>query len=761
MTGYHSLSCRMNSRLIGSVSLAAIAMVGLASPAVAQDQVDGTDPLVKVPATQNNSTEIVVTANRREESAQKVGISVVAFSGDTIEARGIQETSDLGSITSGLVIAEAGGSELAGLVSIRGVSQNDFTGQIESPNAFYIDEFYQASASSAVQQLYDINRVEVLKGPQGTLFGRNATGGLLNVFTNEPEDVLGGYFQVALGNYNAINVRGAITGPLSDTVRGRVAFLRNSRGTYYNNITETGPDLNPDDTWAVRAKLDIDASDTVTIKLGGDYYRSDYENAGASGTVPAALDPDTGLGFNVALDTPYVLAPDFIQTGGPFETSASVPGGYFREAWGVSSNVNIDVGSFDVALLSNLSGVITSYEEDNDQTPFDVGTFAQASDSVHFTQELRAFGDTDGGLNWSTGLYFLYIDGTYSNRFNFIAADADLSTTYTIKTKSYSAFAQISQELGDRLTATIGGRVVHDDRDYLYNWSCLGLPTNGCAAFGGPGTIGEAATLNDGLRANDNETGWAGRVQLDYEATDNLLLYASVNRGYKGFNYNANFAGNVPLDILKLDGEKLLAFEVGAKLSLLDGKARFNTAGYIYDYKDFHAYDQRGLNFTLFNSDAKISGMEGDITLQPTSGLTITAGYNFLFRADVFNVPIADQLLTRRAPQTPDFTANGSIEQVVYADVGEITGRVDVSHTSSSYSYLSNAPNTLLDSRQVVNARLSFEPESIPNTQVALYVNNLLFDKTPTYAFDLAVAGYTELNYGDPRTFGIEFKITF
>lgn len=742
---------------LGSTAMLAAAM--LDGQAMAQTSAE--DSATQSAQADGNTGDIVVTANRRAESSQRVGIAVSSFTGDVIQARGIAETSALGSITPGLVIAEAGGSELAGLVSIRGVSQNDFTGQIESPNAFYIDDFYQASASASVQQLYDLKRVEVLKGPQGTLFGRNATGGLLNVFTNDPTEELSGYFQASIGNYNAYNLRGALSGSVSENSRGRIAFLRNSHGAYFKNITATGPDLNFDNTWAVRGKYEIDVNDRFTMKFGADYYRVKYKGSGASGEIPAAINPATGLGFNLPINTPFALAPGFVQTGGPYETSASVPGGYFREAWGISAKLNYDFGSFQLASLTNYSRVRSLYEEDNDQTPFDVGNFSQGSNSRHFTQELRLYGDNSSGLNWSTGLYFLYVDGDYTNRFNFIAADADLQTEYTIKTKSYSAFAQLSQKLGDKITATLGGRIVRDERNYLYNWRCIGRPTNGCAAFGGPGTIGGAARANNGLRNKNGETGWTGRFQLDFQAASNLLLYASVNRGYKGFNYNANFAGNVPLAGLILKGEKLFALEAGAKLSLFDGRARFNTAGYVYDYKDFHAYDQRGLNFTLFNSDSKISGMEGELTLRPAEGLTITGGYNFLFRADVFNVPIANLLLTRRAAQTPKFTANTSIVQIIPSKIGEFSLQADMSHTSTSYSYLSNAPNTLLGSRQVVNARVSLKPEALKNTEISLYVTNLFFNKTPTYAFDLAVAGYTELNYGDPRLFGIQFSTTF
>ncbi|MFM9978513.1 MAG: TonB-dependent receptor [Sphingomonadaceae bacterium] len=732
---------------------AALAAVLANQPASAQSSASN-------PSSSEGVPDIVVTANRREENLQKVGISAASFSGEAIENAGITETSDLGTITTGLIVSEAGGSELSGNVTIRGVSQNDFTGQIESPNAFYIDDFYQPSSSSAVQQLFDLKRVEVLKGPQGTLFGRNATGGLLNVFTNDPTREFSGNLAVSIGTLDNFNVTGAVSGPLSDSTSGRLAFYRNTHGPYYKNITATGPDLNSDNTFALRGKIFIEPNDQLSIKLGADYYRADYRGSGGSFELPAALDPVTGLGFNLPMNTPFALAPGFVQTGGPFQTSASVPGGYFRETWGVSANISYDFGSVTLQSLSNYSTVRSNYLEDNDQTPFDIGTFGQDSDSKHFTQELRLSGDS-GAFKWSTGLYYLYIDGTYGNRFNFIAADADLSTIYSIKTNSYSGFAQASYDVSDQLTVTVGGRVVRDERDYLYTFQCLGSPAAGCGAFGGPGTIGSIGRLPGGLKRKNGETGWTGRFQLDFKATDNLLLYASVNRGYKGFNFNANFAGNVPLTGLILKGEKLLAYEVGGKLSFWDRKARLNVAGYIYDYKDYHAFDQRGLNFTLFNADAKISGLEGDLTLNPGGGWTISAGANYLFRADVFNVPIANLRLTRRAAQTPDIAGNVSLMKTFTTSAGELYAQGSMQFSSNYFSYLSNAPNTLLPAYQAYNARIGFRPERFKGVEIAVSCSNCSNNQKPNYAFDLAVAGYTELNFADPRVFSAEVKIAF
>lgn len=701
--------------------------------------------------------EIVVTVNRVQERLQDVGITASAFTGDTVRARGIIDSGDLGTVTSGLIIAKAGGSELTGLVSIRGVSQNDFTAHLESPNAFYLDEVYQPSASNSIQQFYDVERIEVLKGPQGTLFGRNATGGLLNVFTRDPGNEIEGYLTAGVASYNQISLQGGLTVPINDKLTTRVAFLRTRHDGFYENVAPGGFDLNGDNTSAVRLKINYTPTEKLSIQFAGDYYHTDYKGTGGNFTVPAGQDPLTGLGFNLPRDTPFALG------GGralrPFQTTADFPGGYSRETYGISARVNYYFDS-DIILssITSYAKVKSDYREDNDQTFASVGTFEQRPDNTNISQELRLHKDT-GRFRWNVGAYYLNVTGDYFNRFNFIAADADLSVNYNIDAQSYSAFAQVAYDISENLTLTAGARIVHDEKQYLQIFNCLAANpgASACPAFGGPGTIGDASPL----RNNHNETGWTGRLQLDYKATEDLLLYASLNRGYKSFNYNANFAGNVPLSGLILDGEVLFAKEVGLKYAFLDGRAKLNMSAFHYDYKDYHAFDQRSLNFTLFNADAEIYGAEVDLTVKPVSSLLLNLAVNFL-DSKVFNVPIQGLgLVTRQATQSPRYSIVASIEQNIKTNIGDFTAIANGVYYDDAFAQISNAPNTFLQAYGVVNARLNFTPMSPENIQFSVYATNLLNDQSNNYAFDLSVAGYTELNIINPRIIGFDVTVKF
>ena len=696
----------------------------------------------------------MVTATRAKESIQKIGIAVSAFTGAALESKGISDTGDLGQITPGLIVAKAGGSELTGLVSIRGVSQNDFTAHLESPNALYIDDYYQPSAANGVQQFYDVERIEVLKGPQGTLFGRNATGGLLNVFTREPENHFEGYVTGTLADYDEMGLKGAVSIPVSDRVLTRWAFLRTKHDGYYKNVLANGRDLNGGDVTAMRGKVNIAATDDLQINLVGDYYYSNYKGTGGMFAVPAAVDPETGLGYNLPRDTPRPFSG--LPAGKPFETAANFAGGYYRKTWSVGAKVEYALDDILITSLSNYSEVVSRYDEDNDQTPADIGTFSQYPKNENFSKELRIHKD-DGSFRWSTGIYYLDVRGKYHNGFDFIVADADLAVDYDIDGQSYSLFGQASQDLGEKFTLTAGARVVHDKKDYLQVWSCSAAnpATSACAAFGGPGTIGSLSPLTN----KHDETGWTGRLQLDYKPTDDVLLYASVNRGYKSFNYNANFAGNVPVDALVLKPEVLLAKEIGAKTQFLDGMMRLNAAAFHYDYSDFHAFDQRGLNFTLFNADAEIYGAEAELTFSPGGGFTGNIAGTYL-HARAFDVPIANRLLTRHITQSPRYTFMGSIQKTFELAPGTLTAQVDGVYYDKQYAQISNAPNTQISAYGTANARLSFRPRTA-DVDVAVFARNVFDSHHPNYAFDLAIAGYTELDLTNPRILGVEVTLGF
>ncbi|MEQ8515815.1 MAG: TonB-dependent receptor, partial [Chromatocurvus sp.] len=236
--------------------------------------------LIQADVMANALEEVVVTATRRESGMQNTGISVTAMTGAALEQFNISDTDMLSMVTPGLMLQNGGGAPLVGLVSIRGVAQNDFAGHIESPNALYIDEVYQSSISTNSIKMYDIERAEILRGPQGTLFGRNATGGLIHLITNKPTREFESYLKGTAGSYDSYSIQGAISGPLSDTVSARAAFFHSQADGYIDNAV--GPDQIADDTIAGRVHLQLMPTEKLDILLSADVYQTDTDNVGGA-----------------------------------------------------------------------------------------------------------------------------------------------------------------------------------------------------------------------------------------------------------------------------------------------------------------------------------------------------------------------------------------------------------------------------------------------------------------------------------------------
>lgn len=717
--------------------------------------------------------EVVVTATRREVNLQDTGISVTALTGDTLEQLNITDTDLLTQVTPGLMFQNGGGAPLVGLVSIRGVAQNDFAGHIESPNALYLDEVYQSSISTNSIKMFDMERVEVLRGPQGTLFGRNATGGLVHLITKKPTEKREGYIKASIGDYDSYSVQGAISGPLSDTVKGRLALFHSKADGFLEN--EIGPDQLEDDTIAGRAHLNFTPLDRLDILLTADFYSMDVDNVGGAHTQGALVDPVTGLGYNVPginnTVTGYVDADGDIYSG-----AYDQPGFMERDSSNVTVKIAYDFDSVRLVSLTNFNSVESKYLEDNDLSPIPFLEFGQTGDSDSLSQELR-LEKTEGATRWTAGVYYLNIDGEYSQSLSvnpppdYDPAVVTLGQTavWQVETTSWSVFGQMEWDLNPALVLTAGIRWTYDEKDYTYDAEPSlvmgGVPVPGAAPLGvPPGSLIEAFLNNGTVIDNHDEDGISARLQLDYSVTGNWLLYASFNKGYKAFNYNAGFAGHAPFAGLRFDGEDIYAYEIGSKLDFWEDRARWNISVYYYDYKDYQAFDQRGINFTLFNTDATIHGLDMELTLKPTETtiISLAAAYldteveNVLIGADPMNpLPV-----TREAPQSPEFTVSGAIIQNFPIRAGMIAVQLSGYYNDGYYSQLTNAPNTKIPSYTLVNGRVSFTSAS-EAYEIAVFAKNLADEEYYTYAFDIAANGFTEQTLGMPRWVGVEARYSF
>lgn len=694
-------------------------------------------------------TEIVVTATRSSANLQDVGISLSAFSSDDLAQRGVRDSTDLALLTPGLQFADPGGSPIAGLISIRGVSQNDFAGHIEPANAYYIDEVYQPSNATSVQRLYDVERVEVLKGPQGTLFGRNATGGLLHVITRQPTQSLDGFAELTVGSFDQLGFEGAVGGPLSDTVSARAAVLYNRNDGYFKNAI--GPDYANDDTVAGRVQVKIEPSDQLDISLFADYYEIRPIYTGASMITGAAPDAD-GLGVQLPPGSPtgfgYVDA-----DGDPYTGALDYPGQLERRTWSTGAKVQYQFDTLTFASITSYQKLESTYDSDNDFSPYPIGIFQQNADATHLTQELRLI-DADGAFRWTAGVYYLAIDGDYFQGFNLPAFASYPRASYSVDTRSASAFAQSEYDISDSVRLTTGVRVTRDEKTYNYTEVCEGAL---CPLFIQPGTLAANGTTSD----KHAETGTSGRVQLDWSATDDLLLYSSVSLGYKAFNYNAGFVGQAPLSMFRFKGESLLAYEIGEKFQFMNNRARLNGAVFYYDYDDYQAFDQRGFNFTLFNTTASMYGADAELSVSAGDGYLFSVGGAYL-RTKVDDVPIGNRRVSREAPQSPRYTSNLSASKDTHFQFGGLNVNVTASYGDDFYAQLTNAPVTRIPASWLVNARVTLSLMD-DRLSVAVFANNLLDEERETFAFDVSGAplGGTYTTYGEPRWYGVQTRIKF
>jgi iron complex outermembrane receptor protein len=716
--------------------------------------------------------EIVVTATRREAALQDIGISVTAFSGDDLRQYNIARTDDLPYMTPGLQYTLGSSTPLVGLVSIRGVAQNDFSSHLEGANVLYIDDVYRPSISSYIQKFFDTERVEVLKGPQGTLFGRNATGGLVHIITREPAEELDGYLDVTLGEYDQIGVEGAAGGRIAPAVLGRIAFHHSANDGWTRNAI--GPDTPEDDTSAVRAKLVLEPNEQWRIKLQGEWFRTSPVDGGGGFATGGFVGADT-LGYfkspPAPTDAGYVDA-----DGNPFTGSFDFPGRFEREEYMVFGDVEYTHGNFTFKSLTAYSELDDDYTEDNDLTPIDIAIFRARSDQTNFSQELRVNADYDQ-KRLTGGFYYLNIDGTYFQNYQIdnlgaggpsqilpgfppflIPLGFNQFADYSVETGSWSIFAQGEFDVTPALTITAGLRYTVDEKDYTYLNTCENLlPFPACPPAFDPATLAGAGLVTD----NHDEDGVSARLQFDYRLSGDWLVFASYNRGYKAFNYNAGFAGAADVASARFDGENLNSFEIGTKLEFWNHRARLNASGFYYLYEDYQAFDQRGVNFILSNTDATVYGADAELTVTPGYGLNFLFGLSLL-ETEVEDIPIGGQLLKREAPQSPPVTFNFAASKDYEFTPGTLRFALDGLYTDHYFSQLTNAPVTRVGDHWLLNGRLTFFSAG-DQWEVSVFVRNLLDEERLMYAFDITFPGngLVEQTFAQPRWVGGQVRYKF
>jgi len=713
--------------------------------------------------------EVVVTAQKREQSSQDVAIAISAVTGDQLRQLGYTNAQQVVAIAPGVSAVQPNG-EANYSIAIRGVSTSNFISNVESPVALYVDEVYISQTAGAGFALFDMERVEILKGPQGTLFGRNATGGLVHYVTKKPSDAFEGYAQISAGENGLVNFEGALGGSISESVMGRLSAASHNNAGYIKNINPAsgGRNLNNANDLAIRGQLLFSPGEDLEILLNARFGESDIR-AGvfqqATADANGNLTPGVGDVYGYEDTDRDVYAGDWDS-----------PGSNDVETSGYTATLTWDLDSLTLTSITDYSKVTREYIEDTDAGPNDPlnnggYNFFLVTEADQFSQEFRINGSTET-LDWVAGAYYLNIDaedlsGIQCDCGYEVAADLllvdptfDINNDFTLpgmrnpyenKTVSTSMFAQIEYSLSDSLTLTTGARVIRDKQDF--DFSVVITDVVNPDDFTNSVVVGQ---IGPSISETVSNTEWAGRLSLSWDIDDNIMTYVSWNRGVKSGGWNSytdprGIPGNRPTGPeLRFSPEKLDAYEVGFKSTLADGLLVLNSAAYYYDYANFQAFTFEGITGNTFNSEAKTSGFELELKASPMEGLDILLG-----AAYIDNEVTLPSGTKTTAVQTPRWNLNALARYEWNMLGGMMALQLDSQYRDKHTFALDVTEAVQSDSYTISNMSISYTSGD-ENWGIRAFVDNLTDKEYLIQAFDLgADFGLQEGYYGRPRWAGV------
>jgi iron complex outermembrane recepter protein len=718
--------------------------------------------------------EVVVTAQKRAQNLQDVGVSVSAISGDELQTLGVQSTQDLSHVVPGLQFNSASGGDYGAQLTIRGIATTDFSPNQESPNSLYMDDVYFSAPNAQTGIMFDVDRIEVLRGPQGTLFGRNSTGGLVNIITKKPTTDFEGYADITGGEFNEVKFQGAVSGPLTSWLQGRLAVVSQNNQGYDENRLAGYPDLNSINFRGVRGQLQFEFSNQVTGLLTL-YFTHDNNREGFYGHVNTYYDPSDGgrpaplpadlnaWGTGPGLDqlgyrSPYGISlTSEINHIGYLRRDLTMPS--FRLDWELP-------GGATLTALTNFTNLQFAYDESCAAAPQLTCEDPYSQHLTQWSQELRV-GKTTDRLSWVTGLYALYISQRDTGGFlePYYSGTPFAFNSYDNiyqKTTTGAAFGQIEYLLTPHWRPTFGVRVGHDEKNFSSQtyYRELGDLVSADTVYDPPLLVNDFSPATVGGAATERETDWSGKVQMDYLWSKETLTYAGISRGVKGAGFNADSSGGISNANVPFKPEHVVEYEIGEKVTALDGHLRVNGAAFYYDYHGFQAYQPVNAvaPFTT-NSNARFEGAELEITARPLQGLEIQAGVTGL-GTRVYNVHTAEiGVVDQQSADAPKWQSNALIRYTRPLGSAAVTVIWSSDYIGSRYHSIDNTPAVFVHSSIGHNASVAY---AIDHWVVTAGVTNLFNAVRQTTAYDLtSIGGYSDQTYMPPRwwTLSVRYQL--
>lgn len=710
-------------------------------------------------------SEIVVTAERRETRLQATPIAVTALSGAAMAERGATTVSDLaGTIPNFTGQASPAGGDSSGQYFIRGVGQFDFIVTQEPSVGLYLDGVYVGRTAGAALDLVNIERVEVLRGPQGTLFGRNTTGGAIQVVTQKPAREFGGSAEVTFGSRKRLDIRASINAPLiEDRLFANVAVASFDQEGYGRRLT-TGEKVGERDNIAGRAQLFYDGDD-VDIRFAVDGSKRDVGPGQESLILVDLANPASAgvVAYNASLQA-MGFAPigtNFIPKD-PLDTYSAYPAKDNYEIYGGNLTVDWSIGP-DLSLksISAYRNLKAQASRDFDSTPYPLIQQAIDDDQSQISQELQLAGKAfDQRLQYVAGLFyyrerarqsqfadlFVPIVRTGPGAYDFAptAGGTALRVFNNQTTKSYAAFAQLDYRLTDSFSLTAGLRYSRDEKDLI-------------SSFG----VGVFGNVRPPAKVTDSWSNLSPKVGVQYKPNDDVMLYASLSRGFRSGGFNGR--SFVPAPPTSFGNETIWAYEAGLKSEWLGRRLRFNLAGFYYDYKDYQGSTLDNLAVVVGNiANVALSGFEIESAALLFPGFRLEANLGYLHQ----NIKKVDpNAAVSIAPFTKLVNSpkwSGSLGAQYEADLGgkgTLTVRGDASYRSTIWFFLPNSPGENQKSYWLYNGRIGYR-EPGDKWEIQFYGLNLANKRYKVFAenevgFGTAV---TFAQYGRPREFGLTVK---
>ena len=726
--------------------------------------------------------EVVVTAQHRTQSIQDVPITVTAISADELEAGNIFDIGSIAYNVPGMTLGEFAPGQA--LISLRGVGSADDGAGLDNSVALFLDGIYMGRSAGTNFDMFDLERIEVLKGPQGTLFGRNAIGGAINVITAKPTQETVGKAALTLGSEGILRYQGLFSGALSENLAGKIVVNHREHDGYVRN-TLLNKDVQDEDYSSVRGQL-LWTTDNSEWLLSADYMEDDRGDIGRAPIVNGNFD--------------YIGAAVSLGAGRPGTTASPTDGFNAREAGGISLQGDMNYATGKLTSITGVRSTETDWEMPSVGAPLGggfnlaAGVFgADVIDDIEeeidtFSQEFRWTSDLDGSFNYVAGLYYFTEDTDRQEQFridrNTVATGQVVVgnewTRTQNETTSYAVYGQGSWDLTEQWRVTLGARYTKDDRDYIASATNCGLSdeeilsagftdTSNCI-FGGNRVGSSLRIIAEAFiaPASDDWDDFSPMISAQYRPNDNVMYFGTVSTGYK----SGGFAGSQGVQSAAtnpVDPESVTNFELGFKGDFLDNTLRLNGTVFMMDYEDLQVVrfgpvpnSEFGTFQTTNIGSADISGLEMDFAWYATDRLRISGNYSYLDTEanDLILNGFAGSSDFSGLPlrQSPENSYSLTMNYNLPTGSGEYDFRIQFNHQDEQHFDFASINDTVSPSHDLIDARISWKSND-EKYAVALWGQNIGDEEYVSHSYRIGPG--TIGVWGAPATYGVTGTVNF